>query len=445
MSLKLSISGARGIVGESLTPDVVISILRHFVEHIPDGAVVIGRDTRPSGEPLERLCEGFLRLVGRDVKLLGVVPTPTVAFCTKRLGAAGGIAITASHNPQRWNALKLIGPDGLFLPPDFWSRVDLGNPPKVAWAPHNEVGSAEDAGAAVADHIGRILSLPWVDADAVLEAGLKVAYDGVGGAGPRVMIPLLAKLGTTVSAIGDSLKGYFIHDPEPVAENLGMLCELVGDFGADVGLATDPDADRLALVDERGVAVGEEFTLALAAEHVLASGAKSIVVNLSTSTLVDWVAKRHGAKVYRVPVGEYWVSRKMLELGSPVGGEGNGGVIVPAMHPVRDAATAAALVLSLLALRKKPLSQIVAQFPKRVMLKDKVPFEGDFAPVAERIAGELSLEGVDRTDGVWAPLEDGFVHIRPSNTEPVVRIIVESSNEDKAKTLLEKAKSKLLG
>ena len=444
MSLKLSISGARGIVGESLTPEFILRLISAFSQYIPDGSVVIGMDTRSSGRPIGYVAMGTLCLLGRDVICIGVVPTPTIALCTKRLNSAGGIAITASHNPARWNALKLIDSNGLFLPPDFWDVFKQEGFEKPHWASHDKIGSASRREKCENDHIERILSLPYVDVAKIKQMRFRVAYDGVGGAGPAVMIPLLRELGADIIPIGHLMDGNFIHEPEPIAENLTMLSELVRQHGADIGFATDPDADRLAIVDEKGSPIGEEMTLALALEQVLSQSPGDIVINLSTSMLIDWVAKKFGKRVFRTPVGEYEVSKKMLEIGAIAGGEGNGGFILPQMHPVRDAATAAALILSLIARREQKVSQVVKEFPQRAMIKRKIEFKEDFSILSQKIMDGFALSEFDEQDGVRFETECGFVHIRPSNTEPVVRIIIDADNDMNAEKILAKVQ-KMIG
>ncbi len=441
MSLRLSISGARGIVGENLTPDVLLRIVSAFSDYLGDGAILIGRDSRPSGKSIEHFVGGILSMLGRDVYFAGILPTPTIALCTKSNGAAGGIAITASHNPEQWNALKLLDSDGLFLSAEFWKSIDLNTIFEHRWARYDEIGSIAEHDGCVFEHIKKVIELPYVDVGAIRKAKFRVAYDGVGGAGPAVMIPLLRELGAEIVPIGHKMDGEFIHSPEPIPENLIMLSELVREHGADIGIATDPDADRLAIVDENGVPIGEEMTLALATEQILSHTPGDVVVNLSTSTVIDWIAQKYNVEVHRTPVGEYWVSKKMLEIGAVVGGEGNGGVIVPQMHPVRDAATAISSILTLLAHKEKTVSEVCAEFPAKTMLKTKFPFDSNFNILGEKILKEFSPNRIDNNDGVWFQIPDGFVHIRASNTEPVVRVIVEASDEKTAENFVSRAKN----
>ncbi len=441
MSLRLSISGARGIVGEDITPCFLNDLLFAFHRFIPQGSVLLGSDTRGSGEPISHIIEGILRMLGRDVMYVGKLPTPTICLATKELGCAGGITVTASHNPARWNGIKLVGSDGLFLPNEFWDKFADSKFEKFDFVPYDKIGGKQLNYDCVQMHIEKILSLPFIDSFAIRKAKLRVAYDGVGGAGPSVMIPLFQKLGVEYGAIGIGMDGKFIHSPEPVPKNLDMLGDLVRHYNADIGFANDPDADRLAIVDENGKPIGEEFTIALAVYRVLSQKLSDVVVNLSTSTLVDFVADKFGAKVHRTPVGEYWVTRKILELGAEIGGEGNGGVIVPAVHPARDSFVAVSLICSLLAESGEKLSQIVAEFPQKYIMKDKVPFSGDFSKIANSILDEFSPDEKILTDGVWFRTDGGFIHIRPSNTEPIIRIIVEDSDEKTAQSIVDRAKN----
>ncbi|MCD6594185.1 phosphoglucosamine mutase [bacterium] len=441
MSLHLSISGARGIVGEDINPCFLNDLLLAFHRFIPSGDVLLGGDTRSSGEPISHIIEGILRMLGRNIIFAGKLPTPTICLATKHFNCAGGIVVTASHNPARWNGIKLVGSDGLFLPHKFWQDFSDNKFDEPDFVPYDKIGGKQLNYDCARTHIEKVMSLPFVDPLAIRSANLRIAYDGVGGAGPAVMIQLFQILGVEYSAIGIGMDGNFIHSPEPIPENLDMLSDLVVHYGADIGFANDPDADRLAIVDENGKPIGEEFTLALAAYRMLSYEPSDVVVNLSTSTLIDFIAEKFGGKVHRTSVGEYWVTKKILELGAAIGGEGNGGVIVPDVHPARDSITAVSLICSLLAESGKKVSQIVAEFPKKYMVKDKIPFSGNFSKISDAILNDFSPDEKILTDGIWFRTDGGFVHIRPSNTEPVLRIIVEDSDEKIARNLVDRAKS----
>ncbi len=439
MELMLSISGARGIVGESLTPIEILRIVSAFSQRLPKGKILIGRDPRPSGKAIEKLLEGYLRLLGRNVVLLGILPTPTIGLCVKHSGAAGGIAITASHNPEQWNALKLFNSEGMFLPVEFWNSVESGKFETPEYAIHSKVGETSSKTDCIQLHLERIFELPYVDVTAIKDSKFLVAYDGCGGAGPATILPMLSKLEVKTVAIGTAMDGNFIHEPEPTPRNLEMLSELVRTTGACLGLATDPDADRLALVDETGAPISEEYTLALAALHIFSEKRSDCVVNFSTSMMIDDIAKEHGVKVHRTRVGEYHVSKLMLEKNAIIGGEGNGGVIIPEMHPVRDATTAAAIILTLMAKTGKKVSELVSMLPKRFMFKKRMPFSGNFYNLERSILKYFSDRKVRYDDGVWVGYDSGFIHIRPSNTEPIIRFIVEDSDELNAKELIKTA------
>jgi len=350
------VSGVRGVVGEGLTPAVLLQYTAAFAASLGPGPVVFGRDSRPTGPALRHAVVAALLAMGREVIEIGIVPTPTVQLMVERFGAAGGIALTASHNPVAWNALKFVGPDGRFLSPtvarDFLASIDR---PK-AWVPWDRFGDHRKADDAVAHHIDAILKLEEVDGEAVARRRPKVVLDAVHGAGGAAGRLLLERLGCDFEILFEEPTGLFPRVPEPVAENLDILATTVRERGADLGFAFDPDVDRLSLVDETGRAIGEEFTLALAADHVLGARPGAVVTNLSTSSRMETVAARHGASLRRTPVGEANVVQGMIETDARIGGEGNGGVILPALHLGRDAPVGIALILTGLAARGGTLS-----------------------------------------------------------------------------------------
>ena len=450
--LMVSISGFRGRVGPSLTPELIAGLgaaYGAFLRDEGDGdTVIVGRDSRTSGPMLMRAAVAGLLSVGCRVVELGVVPTPTLMLAVRDAGAAGGIAVTASHNPAEWNALKFVARGGAFLDPErmvrFQRRVREEDPVRAAW--DAIPGVATDAGAP-GRHIERILGLPFVDVDAVRRARVRVALDCVNGAGGVLLPALLERLGCEVHAIGTEPHGRFHRDPEPTARNLAALGELVRECGARVGFAVDPDADRLSLVDERGRALGEDLTLALAADVVLRRERGRVVTNLSTSRVVEDVARGHGCRVVRAPVGEINVVMRMVAEGAVVGGEGNGGVIVPALHHTRDAPAGAALLLQYLADEPDvPLSERVAALPSYTIVKEKVAFPREALAAAYTVlAEELPPGGRDDSDGLrieW-PGERAWLHVRPSGTEPVVRLIAEAPEPASARSLVDRARGVL--
>lgn len=448
--LMVSVSGVRGRVGEALTPDVVARFAAAYgayVREVSGGRrprVIVGRDSRTSGPMFVRAVTASLQAVGCDVIDVGLVPTPTALLAIGHHGADGGIIVTASHNPIEWNALKLASATGMFLDAEEGPRMRAyvtDRPiPYAGWDGLGEVST--DDGAAER-HVARILGLPYLDVDGLRRRRFKVALDCVRGAGAKVFLPLLEALGCEVVGLNLETDGRFPREPEPVAENLGELGRLVVESGADLGLATDPDADRLSLVDGTGRAIGEDFTLALAALLVLRHRKGPIVTNLSTSRILDDVATQTGVPLHRAPVGEINVARRMEAVGAVIGGEGNGGVILPEIHLTRDAAVAAALVLQLLLETGRTLEEHVAAQRSYTIIKDKLPRDAGPVEAAYRTLEErLAAPQADRQDGLrlaW-PDEAKWVHLRPSGTEPILRIIAEAPTAGEAVGLIEMAK-----
>jgi phosphomannomutase len=440
--LMVSVSGVRGRVGEALTPEIMAKFAAGFGAWALERAggkarVVVGRDSRVSGPMFQPVVVSALQSVGCDVIDVGMVPTPTVQLAVEHHHAAGGLAITASHNPIEWNALKFIGPSGLFL--DGPEGVEMrkvveGKIPRATWDKLGTVIADKDA---ARRHIDRILALPFIDADAIRKKEFRVALDCVRGAGGPFMPILLELLGCKVATINMEPDGRFPRPPEPVAENLGELQKLVQDSHCDLGMAVDPDVDRLALVSDEGVAIGEDYTLALAAKEVLRHRKGVVVTNLSTSRILDDIAAEAGTRVIRAPVGEVNVATRMRAENSPIGGEGNGGVILAELHLGRDAPVGAALMLQLLLEEGKPLSKIVAAYPRYIIVKDKL--DRPNAPldaVYEALKRAFPDADVDTQDGLRLTWPDRWVHIRPSGTEPIVRVIAEAPTAEAAEKLV---------
>ncbi len=450
--LIVSVSGFRGRVGESVTPELVAGLAAAygaFLRAEGDGDhVVVGRDSRTSGPMLVRAAVSGLLSVGCRVTELGIVPTPTLMLAVRDTGAAGGLGVTASHNPAEWNALKFAAKGGTFLPPGrmtrFQTLVRERDPARAAW---NEIGGTTREASWVHRHLERILDLPFVDPERIRGQRIRVALDCVNGAGGVIMSELLDRLGCEVHGMGLEPDGRFPRDPEPTAANLNALGDLVAATGAGIGLAVDPDADRLSLVDERGRPLGEDLTLALAADVVLGRRRGDVVTNLSTSRVLDDVAAKHGCRVMRAPVGEINVVVRMIEEGAVVGGEGNGGVILPALHHTRDAAAGAALLLQYLAEEPGvPLSDRIARLPSYRIVKEKASFPRDRLDDAyAALARDLPADDSDRNDGLrleW-PAESSWLHVRPSGTEPVVRLIAEARDGAAARALVDTARRTL--
>jgi phosphomannomutase len=450
-TLMISVSGMRGHVGTDLTPELVarhaaalgawVRSTHGAASNGPRPRVVLGRDARTSGPMFARAATAGLMSVGVDVLDLGVVPTPTVQMAVEHHHAGAGLILTASHNPIEWNALKFVGPDGIFLDAAAGERVrslaDTG-PQRAGW---DGIGEVREDPEAVSRHLDAILRLPVIDVTAIQRRRFHVALDCVRGAGSVAMLPLLERLGCRVSGINLEPDGRFPRAPEPLPENLGELGRLVRESGADLGLAVDPDVDRLAVVDETGRAIGEDYTLAFAVRAVLdrrSIPAKSptVVVNLSTSLVVEDAARAAGASVHRAPVGEANVARAIRDHGAAIGGEGNGGVMFPALHLGRDAPLGVALILHLVATSGVTIAGMVEAAPRYSIVKAKGPRGAELAPLYDRLRRRFADAAVDDRDGLRLSWTDRWLHIRPSGTEPIVRLIAEAPTAAEAEALV---------
>jgi phosphomannomutase len=388
-----------------------------------------------------RAAAAGLMSVGVDVIDLGIVPTPTVQLAVEHHRAAAGLILTASHNPIEWNALKFVGPDGIFLDAEAGKKVRAlaeQGPPRSSWG---ELGSVRDDPQAIQRHIDAILDLPLIDVALIRSRKFSVALDCVRGAGAGTMLPLLDRLGCRVHGINLEMDGRFPRPPEPVPENLIELGELVRRTGAHLGLAVDPDVDRLALVDETGRPIGEDYTLAFAVRAVLDSRLKggtvpTVVVNLSTSLVVEDAARLRGARFIRAPVGEANVARSIRDEGALIGGEGNGGVMLPALHIGRDAPLGVALILQLLATTGVTLSRLVDEAPRYTIVKAKASRGSDLRILYDRLRRRFSDALVDERDGLRLAWQDRWLHVRPSGTEPILRLIAEAPTEADAQALV---------
>ena len=446
--LMVSVSGIRGRVGAGLTPEIVTSYAAAFGAWATAAdsslPVVVGRDSRVSGPMFHRCAVAALQSVGVRVIDLDLTTTPTCQLAVEHHHAGGGLMISASHNPIEWNALKFIGPSGLFLDAAQGEamRALMGQRfPRATW---DRLGVVEPDDEAASRHIDAVLALPVIDAARIRERRLRVALDCCRGAGAVIMPALLEQLGCEVTVINLEPDGRFPRPPEPVAENLGELERLVASSGAHVGFAVDPDVDRLAIVANDGRAIGEDYTLALAARVVLKHRPGTVVTNLSTSRIVDDIAAEAGGRVIRAPVGEINVALRMRDERAVVGGEGNGGVILPELHLGRDAPLAAALILQLLSEGEETLSQIVSRYPRYAIVKDKLD-RPDVALDAVYDALRNSFPGaqVDTQDGLRLSWADSWVHVRPSGTEPIVRVIAEAPSADAARELVARSRAPL--
>jgi phosphomannomutase len=471
-TLMVGVSGIRGIVGKDLTPEIVARYAAAFGTWARTGGarrprIVLGRDARTSGPMFAQAASAGLESVGCDVIDIGLTTTPSAQLAVEHHRAAGGIILTASHNPIEWNALKFVGPDGVFIDETAGAQVRaLAAEGPIARADHGSLGTVTTDAEALRRHIAAVLKLPGVDAGKVRKRHFRVALDTCRGAGGAIMPTLLERLGCEVEGINLETDGKFPRPPEPIPEHLGALGAVVQRVQADIGIAVDPDVDRLAIVDEQGVPIGEDYTLAFAVRAVLGKqrdggrgkreasgtggveGPRAIVVcNLSTSLVVEDAARDCGADLVRAPVGEAHVARTMIERQAPIGGEGNGGVMYPALHVGRDAPVAAALVLALLAHDGRRVSEIVAASPRYAIVKDKAPRSGGagraggLAPVYAALRTRFPDATADERDGLRLGWRDRWLHIRPSNTEPIVRLIAEAPTAAEAQELVNAGRS----
>lgn len=443
--LMIGVSGIRGKVGEALTPEVVAQYAAAFGAWAASRGVsrhvVVGRDSRVSGPLFHRVVLSGLESVGCNVIDIGLTTTPTCQLAVEYHHAAGGLMISASHNPVEWNALKFIGPTGLFLESaegiEMRALVEKGIP-RARW---NQLGHVELDDLAVQRHIDRVLAIPYLDVAGIKGRRFNVALDCVRGAGAVIMPELLDRLGCRVTSINLETDGCFPRPPEPIPENLGDLEQLVRQAGAAIGFAVDPDVDRLALVSDAGRAIGEDFTLALAARLVLRHRRGPLVTNLSTSRIMEDVAAAAGVAVIRAPVGEVNVAVRMRDEHAPIGGEGNGGVILAEVHLGRDAPVGAALLLQLLHEENKSLSQIVSELPRYIIVKDKLDRpDASLETVYEALRTAFPEAAVDSQDGLRLSWPDRWVHVRPSGTEPIVRVIAEAPTNREALELVRRSR-----
>jgi phosphomannomutase len=448
----VSVSGVRGRVAEALTPEIIARFTAAYGSYLRDEykkrpQVIVGRDSRTSGPMFVRAVVAALQSTGCDVFEVGVAPTPTCLYAIRHHEAQGAIVVTASHNPVEWNALKFASAEGMFLDAQQAPRMrEFLDDDKIHRAHWDELGVVQQDDHAVKRHLEAILKIPYLDVPGLKRRRFKVALDCVHGAGSVLLPQLLEALGCDVALIGGTPDGRFPREPEPVAANLGDLERLVKKTGADIGLATDPDADRLSLVSNEGKAIGEDFTLALAAMAVLRHKKGPVVTNLSTSRLLEDVASQAGVPLLRAAVGEINVARRMEKEGAVVGGEGNGGVILPDVHLTRDSAVAASLVLQMLLETGNSLSEVVRGQPKYVIVKDKLPRDaGSLEDAFGKLEKKLAAPDADRQDGLrlaW-PSERRWLHLRASGTEPILRIIAEAPDEKGARELVSQARTAL--
>jgi phosphomannomutase len=435
-TLKISISGVRGVIGESLTPALLTRFAQAFGTYVGSGTIVIGRDPRTSGEMVKQAVIAGLLSSGCRVIDIGMCPVPTIQLLVRHHRAHGGIAITASHNPAEWNALKFIGSDGLFLNSgrarEMLDIYHQGEYTKVAGAEMREV---EEMPGATDLHVQQILDvlgpLPKTT------KRLRVVLDACNGAGSLVGPALLERLGVEVVPINVTPNGLFPRPAEPLAENLGDLCAAVKERGANIGFAQDMDADRLAIVSEQGIPVGEDYTLVLATIYVLGKELGPVVANLSSTSVLQEVTNRFDCPLFLTRIGEVNVTEEMQKENAIIGGEGNGGVIYPRINFARDSLVGMALVLHLLAETGKTITELVDSFPSFCLIKEKLECPSNkISAVLRMLRNEYAGYPLDLRDGLKVILPGGWFLVRGSNTEPIVRVIVEAKNETTAREII---------
>ena len=439
-----SISGVRGLTDTHLTPQSSIAYAKALHQFLPDGVIMAGRDSRPSGEDIIHAMMGELTRLGRTVILCGIVPTPTVQFMVHNTEAVGGFIVTASHNPIEWNGLKFVREDSTFFHPKDCERL-------FEMADENsEIPNAKESGIiwpeqnAIQKHVIACASLQCINLNRIQRRHFKIVIDAVNGAGAIALPAMLESLGCEVIEINCEPDGNFTRGTEPLPENLTDLSQAVTSHNADVGFAVDPDADRLAVVNEKGEPLGEEYTLVLAADGYLKDTGKNenFVVNLSTSMALEKLTESKNSSVTRSAVGEINVVNKMNEIGSDLGGEGNGGVILRECHLGRDSLVAVSMVLNRMSQTEQSLSEIHQSLPQFEIVKNKVSLDG-INPDAfiEKVSSLFDDADKNTLDGVKFTWEDRWVHLRKSNTEPIMRIYAEAPTKNGAEKLVIKIQS----
>lgn len=442
-TLMTSISGIRGIIGNGLDPETITKYTNAYGDFIIEskpsdakamaGKVVIGRDARITGEMVNQLVTGTLLANGIDVIDIGICPTPTVQFNVKKLKASGGIAISASHNPNEWNALKLLNNTGQFLSPDEFNKMQKylrqGETKYKSW---DKIGKRTEFKQGIQNHVDAILGLGIIYLDEIRKRKFKVVLDCVNGAGAYVLPEFLKEFGCEVIELNCEKTGIFPRHPEPLPENLSETMKKVKDTKAAFGIVVDPDVDRLVLITDKGEPFSEENTIVQVVKFVLSRKKGNVVVNLSTTRAVDDIAHKFGCEVFRSAVGEANVVKRMKEVKAVIGGEGSGGVIFPELHYGRDALVGIALTLQHLTDYGKSLSGLKDELPQYFILKKKIEITVDPDEVIQKLTKKFSGQNTNTEDGLRADFKDHWVHFRKSNTEPIIRIIVEAKTEAKA-------------
>jgi phosphomannomutase len=443
--LKIGITGVRGVVGESFTPELVVGFAQAFGTYMDGGRILVCRDTRPSGPMVLAGVSAGLLAAGCEVIDLDICTTPSMQLAITQLGAVGGIAITAGHNPQEWNALKFVRGDGLYLNStqgeELLDIYHQGEFLKTSW---DRIKTGIERFDATALHLSKLKEA--FDVEAIRAKHLVVAVDCCNGACAHLVPRWLTELGCEVLALNDDPAAPFPHSPEPKPETMSQLRAVVKAGRAEIGFAHDADGERLGIVTEQGEPLSEELTLALATAIRLQERVGPVVTNVCTSSAIDQIAARHGAVVIRTPVGQAYVSEAMLEHEAVIGGEGSGGIAVPEVHATHDSAAAIGLILEQLAHHDQPVSELVSQLPRLTMIKHNIPLEPNLIYSSLhnfRLIIEREQLMHDLTDGIKVTLPDGWVHARVSNTESMIRLIVEAEDAPGARSLLAWARDRI--
>ena len=439
-TLMVSISGIRGIIGGGLEPQVLVKYSSAYADFIGKGKIIIGRDARISGEMVKSIVVGTLLAKGLDVVDIGICPTPTVQYVVKILKAQGGIAISASHNPNEWNALKLLNITGQFMTPDE-NKTMLGNleNSKSIYSSWDKLGKLTYYEEGLKKHMEDVINMPFIELEKIRKKKFRVLVDCVNGAGVYVIPDLLRKFGCEVIELNCERTGIFPRLPEPIPENLTATMKAVIDLKVDLGIVVDPDVDRLVLITEDGKSFSEENTITQVVKFVLTKKPGNVVVNLSTTRAVEDVANALGGQVFRSAVGEANVVLKMKETNAIIGGEGSGGVIFPALHYGRDALVGIALTLQHLTETNQSLLELKKNLPQYFIAKKKNDLrKNNPDEIVAKLKVKYSKEKINTDDGLRIDFEDHWVHFRKSNTEPIIRIITESKSLEQSERLSQK-------
>jgi len=443
--LIISVSGLRGVIGESLTPQVAMDFATAYADIAPEGAIVLTRDGRATGEILAAAITSALAALGRDVINVGVAATPTTGVLVRELNAAGGMQISASHNPAEYNGIKLFSSEGRVIGAEEGQKVvERYHSPRPAWRTHDAWGMQLNCETPTQSHLDSVLAL--VDVDRIRSASFRVLLDSNRGAGSILGHTLLEALGCETILLGSQPDGQFEHTPEPTAENLAGVRQRVTEAGAAVGFCQDPDADRLALIDEQGRYIGEEYTVALCLDHILPERPGPVVINCATSRMNQDIAEKHGCELHRSAVGEANVCDLMQKVGAVFGGEGNGGPIEPRVGYVRDSFVGMALVLDSMAASASALSTLADNLPRYEIEKTKISVTKEKIPAAlDALEAAFPEASVSRLDGLRLDWPERWLLVRASNTEPIVRAIAEATTAEQAAKMCQAAADVVAG